>query len=226
MKDSAREETIFGESWPYSKAKTALLKSAAVVIRDKGPRAATLKNIAAKAGVTEPAIFRHFDGVDGLFDSLYSAGALFRQRFAESLKSGAADGTGGLEAAVASFLQIVKDNAEYAYVIANPDPLFRQYPHLKSKLEDSDESIRTGAIECVKAAKSAGQLVPGIDPETLANLALEAVFGVIGKWSRNVESGDPVKEGRKAVGALLSLSRLPGTEKASDSKSGKAKARR
>ena len=71
-------------AWPYSKAKTAVLAAASAVIREEGPRAATLKNIATRAGITEPAIFRHFEGVDGLFGGLFSAYERVYERSAEA----------------------------------------------------------------------------------------------------------------------------------------------
>ena len=126
----SKEETIFGDDWPYSKAKSSLLRSAAIVIREQGPRSATLKNVSARAGVTEPAIFRHFDGVDGMFESLHAVASLFYARFEACLAGEEPTGMDRLEAGVGRIFDALADNADFAYIVAKPDPVFRQYPKL------------------------------------------------------------------------------------------------
>jgi len=212
--DMSREDTIFGDDWPYSRAKSALLRSAAVVMREQGPRSATLKNIAGKAGVTEPAIFRHFDGVDGVFNSLYSVAELFYGLFAGYFKSEELKGLDRLEAAMASILATLKDNSDFAYVIAKPDPIFRQYPKLKAKVAEMDASLRKAVVDCLKEAKGAGQLVPAADVEPLASAFIGSFFQVAYSWTDDVDGYDPRKEGKKALDGLFSLARKPGTESA------------
>ena len=126
--EMSREDTIFGDDWPYSKAKSALLRSAAVVMRERGPLSATPQNIAAKAGVTEPAIFRHFDGVDGVFLSLHTVAELFYGHFAGSFKDDERVGLDRLEAGFERILATLRDNADFAYIIARPDPIFGSIP--------------------------------------------------------------------------------------------------
>ena len=208
----SREETIFGDDWPYSKAKSSLLRSAAIVMREQGPRSATLKNIAGKAGVTEPAIFRHFDGVDGVFQSLYAVVELFYGKFVEQFKDGELRGLDRLEAANDRILATLKDNADFAYPIAKPDPIFRQYAKLREKVAELDAGLRAAVVECLKEAKSAGHLVPGVDVEPFATALIGVLFQVMYSWLEDVDKYDPRKEGKKALGMLYSLARKPGTE--------------
>lgn len=220
MKDGTKDETIFGDAWPYSKAKTSLLKAASIVIRERGPRAATLKNIAAKAGVTEPAIFRHFDGVDGLFESMFSASELFRRRFVQFFAEGGLSGLPNLESAVLSCLQTAKDHPEYASVMANPNQIFRQYQELVPKLEETDAALIQAAIRCFKEAKASGQLVAGADPESLATIAIGTLSHTLQLWSRNVDGYDPVKEGKKSIKLLVALCGKAGTGAAAEVEKG------
>ncbi|MBN2874704.1 MAG: TetR/AcrR family transcriptional regulator [Spirochaetales bacterium] len=208
----SREDTIFGDDWPYSKAKSALLRSAATVIREQGPRSATLKNIAAKAGVTEPAIFRHFDGVDGVFQSLFSVVELFYGRFVQLFKDEESTGLDRLEAGSAKLFATIKDNADFAYIMAKPDPVFRQYPKMHSRMQELDAQFRAVIVESLKGARSGGQLIAGVDLESTATAVIGVIFQVMYAWLENVDGMDPRKEGKKALGSLLSLCRKPGTE--------------
>ena len=210
--DMNKEETIFGGDWQYSKAKTALLRSAAIVMRERGPRAATLKNIAGKAKVTEPAIFRHFDGVDGVFQSLYAVSELFYIFFTGCFKNSELAGFDRLDAGLDKILLTLKDNADFAYIIAKPDPVYRQYPKLQEKVLALDGSLRKAVVDCLKEAKSSGQLVLAADIESLATVILGTLFQIMYSWMENVEGSDPRKEGKKVFGMLYSMTRIPGSE--------------
>ena len=210
----SREETIFGEDWPYSKAKSALLKAAAVVIREEGPRSATLKNIAGKAGVTEPAIFRHFDGVDGVFQSMATVVEMFYGKFLEYFQVEGAAGLERLEAAWVNMLETVKDNPEFIYALAKPDPIFRQFYKLRSRIEEAGSKCRAAVVECLKEAKAAGQLLPAADPETASAFLLGATLLLLYSWADDIAGCDPLKEGKRILAAWLASVRLPGSEPA------------
>lgn len=212
MADMSREETIFGDDWPYSKAKSSLLKSAAIVIREHGPRSATLKNIAGKAGVTEPAIFRHFDGVDGVFQSLFTVVELYYGRFVEMFATAEAKGLWRLEAGAEQMLATIKANPEFAYVLGKPDPVFRQYPKLHTKLLELRTALDGAIADCVKEAKSAGQLVAGADVDAVSRCVIGLLAQTQEAWIENVEKYDLLKEGKKALGVLCTLARKPGLE--------------
>jgi len=209
-KNRSREDTIFKEDWPFSKAKSALLRSAAVVIRDQGPRSATLKNIAAIAGVTEPAIFRHFDGVDGVFQSLCTVAELFYGRFAAGFKESGESGLERLEAGADEIFAIMKDYPQFAYVIAKPDPIFRQSPKLKTKVAELTAALRAAIVDCLKEAKSIGELVQDVDLESFATAAAGALYQVMYAWVEDVEGYDPQKSGKKVFAGVCALVRKPG----------------
>jgi AcrR family transcriptional regulator len=212
MVDMSREETIFGDDWPYSKAKSSLLRSAAIVIREHGPRSATLKNIAGKAGVTEPAIFRHFDGVDGVFQSLFTVVELYYGRFVQLFSAEGSKGLWRLEAGAEKMLATLKANPDFAYVLAKPDPIFRQYPKLHIKLLELQATLDGAMVGCVKEAKSGSQLVPAADVDALSQCAIGLLAQTQNAWIENIDTYDVLKEGKKALGVLCALARKPGLE--------------
>ncbi len=212
MKDTGKEETIFGEDWPYSKAKSSLLRSAAIVMREQGPRSATLKNIAGKAGVTEPAIFRHFDGVDGLFQSLFIVTELFYGKFNEFFKNKETVGIFRLEAAFEKILATLKGNAEFSYILSKPDPVFRQYAKLHVKQVEIDAKLRSATLDCLKEAKSNSQLVQGADVEPVTTALIGTLYQVMYNWVENIDSYDLLKEGRKSLNVIYNLVKKPGVE--------------
>ncbi len=62
------DEHFFGELEPGRKGE--ILDAAAVVFSERGYDAGSMRDIAGRVGVTEPAIYRHFPGKEELFLSL------------------------------------------------------------------------------------------------------------------------------------------------------------
>ncbi|GAB1431855.1 hypothetical protein MASR2M29_04800 [Spirochaetota bacterium] len=204
------EETFFGTDWPYSKAKTTLLKSAALVIKSQGPRSATLKNIAGKARVTEPAVFRHFEGVDGLFKSLHFVTELYLGFFASCIEKAGGTGLDRIEAAFAGIADGLAKSNDYSYIIAYPDPVFRQYSELMAKTEKMQAAFQKAIRAVTEEAAAAGQLAPKADAEWVS----EALFSVFSQslalWARDAKGYNPAVNLPQAIGGLCAYARKSG----------------
>jgi TetR/AcrR family fatty acid metabolism transcriptional regulator len=176
---------ISDPTWPYSKAKTAVLTAASAVIREDGPRAATLKNIATRAGITEPAIFRHFDGVDGLFDGLFSAYERIYERSAAAFR---AQGKGMAKLREASFALVgdVAASRDFAYVLLNARHVFRGYPELKARIAEHDAKDQGAILACVAEGIKAGEIRSDVDPVSVATSLIGGIQVAAAIW---IESG-------------------------------------
>lgn len=172
-------------SWPYSKAKTAVLVASSAVIREDGPRAATLKNIATRAGITEPAIFRHFEGVDGLFGGLFSA---YERVYERSAAAFAAEGKGiaKLRAASLSFVENLSASGDFAYVMLYARHVFRGYPELKARVAENDAADQGNALACINEGIKAGDVRSDVDPVSTAVALIGGIYLTVMMW---IESG-------------------------------------
>lgn len=207
-----REDTIFGDDWPYSKAKSSILRSAASVMLETGPRSATLKNIASKAEVTEPAIFRHFEGVDGVFKALFNVVKLYYAKMAAQFEDDEYKGLDRLKLGTDRMTELMTQNASFAYILARPDPVFRQYEELHAGVAESDAVLKAAVASCVREAKSKGQLNAGVDVDTMIGAFVGIMFQSLFAWVENINGYDLQKEMRKNVQALAAFIRKPGTE--------------
>jgi AcrR family transcriptional regulator len=172
-------------TWPYSKAKTAVLSAASAVIREEGPRAATLKNIATRAGITEPAIFRHFEGVDGLFGGLFSA---YERVYDRSASAFAAEGKGlaKLRAATFALIENIASSQDFAYVLLYARHVFRGYPELKAKVAENDAKDQGKVLACVNEGIKSGEIRGDIDPVSAAASLIGGIYVAAMMW---IESG-------------------------------------
>jgi Transcriptional regulator len=171
--------------WPYSKAKTAVLSAASAVIREEGPRAATLKNIATKAGITEPAIFRHFEGVDGLFDGLFSAYERVYHRCSEAYASDS-KGLERLRAAAFAMVDYIASSHDFAYIMVYARHVFRGYPDLRAKVSANDAQDQENVLSCIAEGIKLGEIRSDIDPVSAAVSLIGGIYITAVLW---IESG-------------------------------------
>ncbi len=198
--------------WPYSKAKTAVLAAAAGVIRERGPRSATLKNIANRVGITEPAIFRHFEGVDGLFAGLFHTVervyARIGQGFEEELK-----GWERLRTATLSMVEILADGKDLAYVIIYARQVFGGYPDLRERLNELEAEDQEHFLACVKEAVERKEVRSDISPETISSTIFGMTYVTVAQWITSGFSFDLKVASRARMDEMEKLFLLPGKEK-------------
>jgi AcrR family transcriptional regulator len=159
--------------------------AASAVIREDGPRAATLKNIATRAGITEPAIFRHFEGVDGLFGGLFSA---YERVYARSAAAFAMEGKGiaKLRSASFAFVANLAASRDFAYILLYARHVFRGYPELKAKIAENDATDQGNVLACVNEGIKAGDIRSDVDPVSVAVSLIGGIYLTAMMW---IESG-------------------------------------
>jgi AcrR family transcriptional regulator len=173
-----------------------------MVMREGGPRAATLKNIAGKAGVTEPAIFRHFDGVDGLFESLFTVVELFYEEFQGYYKADGLVGLDRLEDAYFKIIAALKDNEDFCYLVVHPDGIFRQYPKLRERLAEIKKRDKQSVMDCMKEARAKGQLLAGTDIESAGLSLVGSALLILQAWVAGNAESDPLKDCKKVWNSI------------------------
>jgi AcrR family transcriptional regulator len=175
--------------WPYTKAKTAVLSAAAAVIREEGPRAATLKNIASRAGITEPAIFRHFDGVDGLFEGLFHVFERIYKRFDDAYR---AEGKGlpRLRFAVRSIVDCLAASHDFAYIVMHARQVFREYPELREKISELNAKDRKNAMSCIEEGVKSGEIRSDVDAATIAISLVGGIYTIASMWIESAYAFD------------------------------------
>jgi AcrR family transcriptional regulator len=176
-------------TWPFSKAKTAVIRAAAAVIRENGPRAATLKNIAGRAGITEPAIFRHFDGVDGLFEGMFfvferlfsTLGASFQRP-----EKGMTRFIAGAKASVGVFAQ----SKDFAYLLIHAEHVFRGYDDFRKRIVVLRRNDQASAFSALEEARDLGELPPNADLKSIALAFQGAIHLTVHGWIEVEPSAD------------------------------------
>ena len=198
--------------WPYSKAKTAVLAAAAGVIRERGPRSATLKNIANRVGITEPAIFRHFEGVDGLFAGLFHTVERVYMRIGRGYDDSLA-GWERLKSATISMVDILSDGKDLAYVIIYARQIFGGYPDLRERLNELDAADQEHFLSCIVDAIEKKEMRSDLSPETISTTIFGMIYMTTAVWITSGFAFDLKAVVRSRMDEMEKVFLLPGKEK-------------
>jgi AcrR family transcriptional regulator len=201
------------KGWPFSRAKTAVLTATVAVIREEGPRSATLKRITKRIGITEPAVFRHFDGVDGLFEGLFFT----VERVHELLLATLVPGLPPMKRLRSILLfrsRLLTIDPDLGYLVIHAGQVFGEYPELNKRLADLVESERSILSDCCEEGLSKGVLRSDLAPTMLADLVAGGFESMVGRWFAAGGSFDLEKECEAMLDAFERLVSAPSHRKA------------
>ncbi len=197
---------LTSDEWPYTKAKTSVLLAAASVIRELGPRSATLKNIAHRAGITEPAIFRHFNGVDGLFAGLFSVCELFYKKTAQ-IYAEAKPGLDGYLASTRGALGLMASFGDFSYLIVNSNQVFSGYEELKARTKELRAHDRSFGIGGLDQLLERGEIKAEVPLETVGLALMGMLHMTMVAWLESEPQFDLVEVGLARISSFLPLVR-------------------
>ena len=193
--------------WPYSRAKTTVLRAAASVIRERGPRSATLKNIAQKAGITEPAIFRHFDGVDGLFEGLFFVFENHVSRLTACFDR-PQKGLDRVLGATHSSLELFGQNKDFAYLALNAEHVFRGYDGMRKRVVELRDADKAAAVSAFEEAADMGQLRKELLPRLAAVTIMSTLLYSVQSWIESELDIDIVGQAFGRISDLVTMFRI------------------
>ena len=162
-----------------------ILKSALIVFGEKGYSAATLKQIAAEAGVTRGAIYWHFNNKAELYNTLIES---YSARGATIGEQAIADGGSFVDILRRIFvrqLQAVEEDPDLRAIMeihlfkTGLDPEL-QTAHLQQI--QSGQALLEGINDAMSMGITAGELRADIDPLEMARAFLAFQNGLIYLW--------------------------------------------
>ncbi len=153
-----------------------LVRAALQVIAHDGLADASLRAIAQAAGVSEPAIYRHFGSKRDLLGELFRrcAGSLYT--YLDEGRSAAEGALAQVAALAGAFLDFALDYPEeYAFIAAVHQ---QQLRHLNLRAERLPKDLFVEAIEALQAERGGSALPASLAAGTI----IGAVMGVVLFW--------------------------------------------
>ncbi len=174
------------------------------LISEKGIQGLTIKNLAKKIGITEPAIYRHFDSK---IDILITVLDLFKQNteqlFEKELKN-EGNAIDKIEHLFTKHFASFSATPSLVSVIFSED-IFRNEPVLIDKIAeiiDKNDAILT---EIIVNGQKLGEIRSDIDAKHLSIVIMGTLRLFVKKWQFSTFSYDLPKEGRKLIDSIKQL---------------------
>jgi len=153
-------------------AKRAILETALDLFAERGVDSVTVRDIAARTGFTNPALFRHFKGKEELAFALFET---CYRRLGATMSHAEREGT-GLKGAFATALRLIEEHpAAVHYVFENLRRYFRALP----------PQVRATSILGTFRRLVASEAATGsLRPDTHPDIAVAVLIGTLGQIAR------------------------------------------
>ena len=159
----------------------ALLSAAARLFAERGYNGVSLEELGAAAGVSGPAVYRHFDGKQALLGALLVGVSEHLSAGGQAVAAAAGDDAAALRA-------LVQFHVDFA--LSNPDVIRVQGQDLGNLVDDDRHAVRALQRTYVELwVQVLGRLHPEVDTASL-RIRAHAAFGLINSTPHSARTTD------------------------------------
>lgn len=171
---------------------------------ERGADRVTTRALAARLGLTEPALYRHFpEGKTGMWRELaVTVGERMQAGWRSALAGRHGSARERLRALLQAQLQVVHD------IPALPAVLFSRTLHrdnaaLRAAVGEVAGRFHARVEQIIEQGQHGGELEPALDADAAAWLLISVIQGTTIRWSLNDRGFDLVQEGARVLEAAL-----------------------
>lgn len=172
-----------------------ILQESLKLIADKGIQGFTIKNLANAIGVTEPAIYRHFENKQKILIGILSLFKDNKENFFNNLKADNISPLDKLKALFKIRFKYFANNRAIASVIFSEE-LFRNDPLLSEKVFEIMNENQKIILQIIKAGQKASVIKTDVSANQLAFIITGAIRLIVTKWRLSEYSFNLEKEGK------------------------------
>jgi AcrR family transcriptional regulator len=190
----------------YTDRQRQIIEAAVELIAEGGIQELTMKRLAQRIGISEPAIYRHFENKLDILEAIQQVFAGEKRRFMEQiLKSNVT--------AIKKIVSIMEHH--FASFTAKPalaavlfsEGIFQNDQRLKSTVLKIMQQSAEVLGNIVKQGQTASTIRDDIAPQDLVTVILGALRLIVNRWHLQKCSFDLVAEGNEFIGSLKNLLR-------------------
>jgi len=188
----------------YTQRQQEILNTALELINKKGIQGLTIKNLSKKIGISEPAIYRHFENKIEILSAVLSlfqhnSSQIFKEELAEQHSA-----TAKISMLFKSHFKLIAATPALSAVIFSEE-IFRNEPQLVNKITEIIERNQQMVAEIIVQGQKAGEIKNNIDAKNLSTIVLGTLRLFVKNWQFSAFSFDLEHEGEKVIDDILKL---------------------
>ncbi|MCF6269158.1 MAG: TetR/AcrR family transcriptional regulator [Melioribacteraceae bacterium] len=184
-----------------------ILQESIKLIADKGIQGLTMKNLANAIGVTEPAIYRHFENKQKILLGILSLFENNKEIFSKFLQDETSNPLEQLKLLVKMRFKYFAKNRAIASVIFSEE-LFRNDPLLSEKVFEIMKENQKIFVQIIKAGQKLSVIKKDVTADQLTLIIIGAIRLIVTKWRLSGCSFNLEKEGAyfwKSIEILIKI---------------------
>ena len=187
-----------------SKRQSEIIQKSIEIIAQKGIQGLTIKNLSKEIGISEPAIYRHFESKTEILLALLQNFEEVLSFMRDTLTNAKESSISKIEFMFSKIIEIFSLEPSLISVIFSEE-IFKNEKVLKKKIVEIMNSKITTVENIIKEGQENGEIRTDIDNKTLALMVVGSLRFMVKKWDIQDKHEDLQPEGRKLIDGLRTI---------------------
>jgi len=187
-----------------SKRQSEIIQKSIEIIAQKGIQGLTIKNLSKEIGISEPAIYRHFESKTEILLALLQNFEEVLSFMRDTLTNAKESSISKIEFMFSKIIEIFSLEPSLISVIFSEE-IFKNEKVLKEKIVEIMNSKITTVENIIKEGQENGEIRTDIDNKTLALMVVGSLRFMVKKWDIQDKHEDLQPEGRKLIDGLRTI---------------------
>ena len=186
----------------HTERQQEIIENALALINEKGIQGLTIKNLSKRLGITEPAIYRHFENKIQILVAILDLLKKNTSGIFVTEISGDVSATRKVEILFEKHFQSFVKMPSLASVVFSEE-IFRNEEMLTDKISEVIEQNNRDLLAILKEGQQKGEIRNDVEANHLVILIMGALRLFVKKWQYSGFSYDLVKDGQKLIKSVI-----------------------
>jgi AcrR family transcriptional regulator len=177
------------------------------LIARKGIQELTIKNLSGLVGISEPAIYRHFENKTDILAALIDYFGDLNDKVFKRIDVSCETSLKKLQSVFEHHFSNFTDNPAFSAVLFSEE-IFRNDSDLSKKMFQMMQKAQTHVLGFIREGQASGEVRSDIPAEQLSFILIGSLRMQVTRWRLSGFSFDLVKEGEKLWEALMPLVKM------------------
>jgi AcrR family transcriptional regulator len=184
-----------------TKRQTEIIEVSIKIIDKKGIQGLTIKNLSKEIGISEAAIYRHFDNKTAILVAILDVFTDLSKMFASIMETYEASTKEKIQFMFGKMIDVLTDSPALISVFFSED-IFKNESILKEKVTSIQNRNQATIKSIISKGKQTNDIRKDIDTKSLALIIMGSLRFLVKNWSLNGQNLSLQKEGDKLINAI------------------------